>query len=494
MKTLFETSPRRVGNWRMVAMVAISLAAETGVIWGVQAADEAIPIGQRREVFFDDLLIEKIDGCWLHLHPPQAQEIVFRFDQPWEGRYCGYITVLRDGEQFRMYYRGMPRAHHGPETEVTCLAESSDGIHWTRPKLGLYQVAGTKENNVVLANNPACHNFAPFIDTRPDCPPDARYKALGGGGPPGLLAFASPDGVRWRQLQEQPVFSDGAFDSQNNAFWSEAEQRYVLYFRVFRHGVRWIARTTSTDFLHWEKPVDLEVGNLPREHLYTNQIVPYPRAPHIYVGFPTRFFPGRRVVTDEEAAEIGTPTEWPFANDCTDILLTASRGGSQLFRWPEAYIRPGLDLRCWTSRANYAARGIIEVGQQLWLYVQHHCGYSSNHVRRYIIRPDGFVSVRARAGGGFLLTKPVVFSGRELRLNFSTSAGGSLRVELQTAEGKAIPGFSLDDCPELIGDRLDHPVRWRGGGTLEKLAGQPVRLCFHLRDADLYALRFASGE
>lgn len=458
------------------------------------SADEPIQIGQRRELFVDDLLIERMEGCRQELHAPQPQEIVFRFDQPWEGIYSGYITILRDGQRFLLYYRGMPKASHDQQTEVTCLAESTDGVHWTRPKLGLYEVAGTKENNVVLARHQACHNFAPFIDTRPDCPADARYKALGGLSPPGLVAFASPDGVHWRQLQEKPVFSDGAFDSQNNAFWSEEEKQYVLYFRVFRQAVRWIARTTSKDFLHWEKPVDLDVGKWPREHLYTNQIVPYPRAPHIYIGLPTRFFPNRRVVTEEEAAQIGTPKEWNYANDCTDGILAITRGGSHFYRWPEAFVRPGLDLRNWTSRANYAVRGVFEVGQELWFYVQHHVGYSSNHLRRYTIRPDGFVSVRAGASGGFLLTKPLVFTGRELRINFSGSAAGGLRVELQDAQGQPIPGFTLDDCPEIIGDRLDHPVRWRTGGDLQKLAGQPVRLRFHLRDADLYSFRFASEK
>lgn len=455
------------------------------------AEDGVAPVAldQRRELFLDDLLIDRMENCRLELHSPQEKEIVFTFDAPWEGIYSGYITVLQDGGRFRMYYRGMPRASHDFDTEVTCMAESEDGIHWTRPKLGLYEVQGTKENNVVLARHVACHNFAPFIDRRPDCPPDARYKALGGN-EKGLVAFASSDGIHWRQLQEAPVFTEGAFDSQNNAFWSEVEQQYVLYFRSWPQGVRWISRTTSKDFFHWEKPVDLEAGGLPMEHLYTGQIVPYPRAPHLYLGFPTRFLPGRRVLTQEQMEQIGTPP-W-YLNDSTDILLALTRGGTHFRRWPEAFLRPGRDLRNWTSRANYAVQGIFEVGEEIWFYVQHHCGYPSSHVRRYSIRPDGFVSVRAGRNGGVLLTKPITFTGRELRINFSTAAAGGLRVELQNARGEPIPGFTLDDCPEIVGDQLDHPVRWNSGGNLESLIGQPVRLRFYLRDADLFALRFTS--
>ena len=62
--------------------------------------------------------------------------------------------------------------------------------------------------------------------------------------------------------------------------------------RVFRDGKRWISRATSSDFIHWSDPIDLELDGKPRQHLYTNQIDPYSRAPHIYLGLPTRFFPG----------------------------------------------------------------------------------------------------------------------------------------------------------------------------------------------------------
>ena len=122
---------------------------------------------------------------------------MLKFDQPWEGLYCGYETVLKDGDLFRFYYRGMPVARHTLDVEVTCVAESRDGIQWTRPKLGLFEVQGTKDNNVVLARHRGCHNFAPFIDANPP-PADQQYKALGRTGAPGLTAFASPGGISHR--------------------------------------------------------------------------------------------------------------------------------------------------------------------------------------------------------------------------------------------------------------------------------------------------------
>ena len=93
-----------------------------------------------------------------------------------------------------------------------------------------------------------------------------------------------------------------------------------------------------------------------------------------------------------------------------------------------------------------------------------------------------------------MFTKPLTFSGRRLTINFATSAAGSVRVELQTAAGKPLDGFALGDCPEIIGDRIEHAVRWAGGADVGAWAGQPVRLRFVMKDADLYSLRFSAEE
>jgi len=457
----------------------------------------AIDIGGRRELFVDRQLIDRLEGsARLELHRPTPREIVFRFDQPWEGIYSGYETVLEHEGGYRLYYRGLPVAKHSLDTEVTCVAESRDGIRWTRPKLEQYQVGGHQANNVVLARSRGCHNLAPFVDRNPRAPKSERYKALGGTGAPGLLAFVSPDGLSWKQLRDDPVITKGAFDSQNNAFWSVSEKKYVCYFRVFRDGKRWIARTTSENFVDWTEPVDLELDGKPRQHLYTNTIDAYPRAPHLYLGMPTRFFPGRRAITKEEELQLGTPKDWNYANDCTDIVLASTRGGTNFGRtFLEAFIRPGQDLRNWTSRANYAARGFLRTSPtELSIYVKHNAGYPSVHLRRYTLRPDGFVSVRAGFSGGTLTTKPLYFDGSRLTINYSTSAAGGLRVELRDSAGRAIPGFTLADCPEIIGDRLDQVVTWRGGADVSKLAGKVVRLRFELADADLFSFRFEAAR
>src|SRR5688500_11860487 len=93
-------------------------------------------IGSRLEPFVDRYLIESLTNTHLQLQYPQPAGAAVRFDAPWEGLFAGVITVLHDGPDFHMYYRGKPDATADGEAEVTCYAHSSDGIHWTKPELG----------------------------------------------------------------------------------------------------------------------------------------------------------------------------------------------------------------------------------------------------------------------------------------------------------------------------------------------------------------------
>lgn len=487
---------------RCMACTIAIIAILTTLRSTASAADAPIEIGGHRELFVDHFLIEKLTNAHLQLQKPEAAGVALKFDKPWEGQVSGYVTVLRDDAEhrYRMYYRGRPLTGYGDNDprakEVTCYAESADGVNWTRPNLGLVSFGGNKENNIILADvGHATHNFAPFLDTRPGVPKQERYKAVGGSSETGLLAFVSEDGVHFKKLRDEPIITGGAFDSQNNIFWSEHEQVYVCFFRTFRNGVRWITRTTSTDFLQWTPAVDMTFGDAPNEHLYTNQTVAYFRAPHLYVGTAARFWPGRRSLTDEQVAALKLDAAQNYEGlklESSDAVLLTSRGGNRYDRtFLESFVRPGTDLRNWTARSNYPARGIVPTGDaEMSIYVQRNYGQPTHYLQRLTLRTDGFASVHAGYQPGELLTRPLVFAGNRLTLNMASSAAGGIRVELQDAAGKPLPGFALDDCRELNTDDLSCTVRWKDGADLQAVAGQPIRLRFQLKDADLYAMQF----
>lgn len=451
----------------------------------------------RRELFVDRALVEKLAGAELRLHEPRPAGQAFAFDHPWEGAFCGYVTVFQDGDRYRAYYRGLPQAgRDGTAAECTCYAESRDGVHWTKPELGLYELNGSRANNVVLLDEtPASHNFSPFLDARPGVPADERYKALGGTSESGLIAFVSADGLRWRRLRPEAVFRDSGwvFDSQNVAFWSEAEQKYVLHYRRSTDGIRGVARATSDGFLSWTPGEQMTFGDAPREHLYTNQTHPYFRAPHLYVGIAARFFPGRRVLTDEQARAINVDPR--YFGDISDAVLLSTRGDHVYAReFLEGFVRPGLGWENWTSRTNYPALGVVPTGEtEMSFYVQRNYGQPTARLDRYTLRLDGFASLHAGYAGGELVTRPVTLGPkgeqpRKLCLNYSTSAAGEIRIEIQSPDGTPLPGYALDDCQPLIGDELNRVVVWKSGDDLQSLAGRAVRLRMVLKDADIFSL------
>src|SRR6187431_187873 len=114
---------------------------------------EVEDIGNRRELFVDDCLIDRMTGsARLEVQQPTPKEMVLTADKPWEGNTSAYYTILRDGETYRMYYRGAnwdEKAKKATHREVTCYAESKDGIAWTKPELGLFEFNGSKANNIV---------------------------------------------------------------------------------------------------------------------------------------------------------------------------------------------------------------------------------------------------------------------------------------------------------------------------------------------------------
>lgn len=420
-------------------------------------------IGSRRELFVDRFLVEKLHHTTFKLHEPRLAP---QMSEPADN--LEYGTIILDDGLYRLYTRdGREAKFDGDTPEVTRYCESRDGIKWSKPKLGLYEIDGSKENNVILHEAPYCHNFSPFLDRRPQVPQNERFKALAGTVKSGLVAFLSGDGIHWNKLRSAPVITytkEYAFDSQNVSFWSESEGCYVCYFRHFLDGkLRSVCRTTSADFVTWSEPVALR-PNFEGEHLYTTLTSPYFRAPHLYVATPTRFFPSR--------------------GESTDILFMTTRGSAPFDRtFREAFIRPGLDPDRWGNRSNYAALSIVPTGP-------HEMSIYTTPFRRFTLRTDGFASINAGADEGEMITRPFRFVGQRLLVNYSTSAGGSLRVEIQDEQGQPLPGFRLADSRALVGDAIEQPVSWAGGMDVKSVAGKPIRLRFVLREADLYSLQF----
>lgn len=502
---------------RLTLLCSVLLICSSSVI-----AEEPLKIGDRRELFIDNGLVEKLSGqAEIRLQHPTPREVVFKFDKPWEGSSSGYHTIFQDGDLYRLYYRGSHiivsegRLNTGSHKQYYCYAESKDGIHWTRPELNIVEFQGSKKNNIILEGK-GSHNFAPFKDENPNCKPEARYKALAGAqSEGGLSAYQSADGVHWELMQEQPVITKGAFDSQNLAFWDSDQKTYRSYYRIFTKGIttkkvwkpagdRAIRTATSDDFLNWKNEADLTYEDSPSEELYTNQIKAYHRAPHLRIGFPARYVErgwseSMKALPDPERRKLRASSVERYGTALSEGLLMVSRDGVHFKRWNEAFLRPGIERTgTWQYGHQFIAEHLVETKSalrgaphELSIYAAEDYWHGKGgSLRRYSLRLDGFTSVHASMKGGELITKPFVFDGSQLSLNFATSAVGGIRVEIQTPEGNAISGFTLAESAELFGDTVDRTVTWNKKSDVSSLQGKPVRLRVQLKDADLYSFQF----
>ena len=487
---------------------------------GLSAPMEVRRLGSELQPLWDDWLIESLEDVRHVLHSPEPREIVLRRDRPWEDHAIYNPVVMKDGHRYRMWYR----ARMVKKPIYSAYAESLDGIHWVKPDLGLIEHEGSKHNNLIWpVPGGIGRSISVIKDGNPQADPRERYKAITNQGrplPSGkniqlLWGLVSPDGLRWRMVQKDPIvvppLGDAAFDSHNIILWDEARGYYAIYARGwYRRGsrpvegetvakephhvltklpsgqivktsrIRDIRRFTSKDFRTWSKPEYIGLGDTPLEHLYKNSALPYYRRPDILLMFPKRFLPTRKFHAD-----------WPLPG-LSDVVFMFSRDGLNFDRrFMEAFLRPGPNPLNWHERAIQVGPSLVPTAEgEMSLYYAEQAKTDQVRIRRAVLREDGFVSLHAPYQGGTLRTRPLNFSGSRLVLNYSTSAAGSIRVEIQDPSGEPIQGYALEDCREIYGDEIQREVMWQTGSSVQKLAGRTVRLKVAMRDADLYSLRF----
>ena len=481
--------------------------ASTGLRFrGVTDGQDPVATRTERQLFLDDFWFERRDGVHLTRHSPVLREPAISLDRPWERKWLSYSTVIQEGDRYRMWYR----VTEGQEAQSwTCYAESHDGIHWDKPSLGIVAREGSRDNNIVF--DPSLGLNASVLRD-PNGLADERYKLLvrRAGNLEGLV---SPDGLRWRPVSHNPLLDStrGYYDSHNVLLWDEERGVYVIYMRGFvdesgrlRTAPEWeevdkqrvrtwriIRRSESPDFRRWSEPqlvVQRDADDPDTLHFYTNAAAKYGRAAHAYFMFPMVLH-----VTNRGSEETGRQFPGTPSPGLSDIHFLTSRDG---IRWERrfrnALISPGPDLRNWVDRNPIMGPGMIQTGAaEISMYYSELFHARESRLRRCTFRTDGFVSVEGPyAVWGEFTTRPLTFEGGRLEINYSTSGGGTILVELLDDSGKPITGHTLAECQPVFGDQIEGIVRWKQGEDVRRLSNRPVRLRVRLRDAHLYAFRF----
>ncbi len=488
-----------------------------------------IDINSRRECFFDSQLLDPLrSSATLMIHHPQFRETVLVHDAPWEGDGCDYHNLFFDESWhgmdglhhagvYRMYYLGWEmisadgKCHKVNDIHV-CYAESPDGISWTKPSLGICTFNGNTDNNIIfcgesvrhLRSNAKFDNFMVFKDENPACAEEQRYKAVGTFGL-GLWCFFSADGIHFTPGYKLAI--EGIFDSLNVIFWDNIAAKYRGYIRALHPSaipdaqpVRDIRYTESNDFVNWTQPIQIKFDDEEDIPLYTNCITQYFRAPHLFVGFPTRYIERKawdgsfEELCGKEKRQSRMKIHPRYGLAVTDCVFIASRNGTDFHRFGEAFMRPEIENgRNWVYGDCYPARGVSitkspfqGAPDELSMYINtnHWMGIPST-LDRYSIRMDGFASLHAGANEEHAVTKIFTFQGKELFINFETSAMGFMQFTIQD-----LTGNECSSC-EVFGNSLDRKVHF-DGKDLASFAEKPVQMHIRMRDADLYSLQFRS--
>ena len=471
------------------------------LLFGAAPPPGPVALGGRKHLFIDGALLEKQENVAFNVHSPVQRETTdFRNQHPWEAspRFGAAIpdvcSVWDDGDRLTMLYTngGM----WGGKPHAVCLAESTDGLRWTKPEVGLQSWDGSTRNNIVLRI--ACQGTV-IRDPRPGIPDGDRYKFLAWCMNRGFYVFTSSDARRWRRNETLalPFDPDGSIE----VYWDDQAGVYRGYFRALGAGhpenrdFRAVVRAAAPDVM---KPWPFAPSKAPQWHVFASpkpsggefpiietggevyrmKGTKYPWAPDVYLAFPWRY----------KLAENIRPGSF----------LMVSRDGERWTRYEAPYyFAAGDTVDGRTVREALMEQGMVRRGDRIWQYgtirfTEHagalyggveHEGGIHDRMLRLQQRLDGFVSLDGGPQGGWALTRPLTFAGSTLRINYE--AAGSLKVQVIDEAGKTV----AESMP-ATGDAVSHEVQWTGGSPLRGLEGKPVRLRFELQNAKLYAFQF----
>ena len=499
--------------------VSLSIVLVAG---SVQAEDatKVLSIGKQKQLFIDDAIIDSTNRVnkTLHKFRRHPDNPLMVPEKPWERSNFVYGSVLRDPQTglFRMWFTNSgTRVHTRDDRQFgvqLCYATSRDGLHWERPSLGVVEIDGSKENNVVAVNAGGGYlRGASVVYNSNGTDPARRYVHLNQT-PDGTAPSYSADGIQWSE-GEPPVFeaSDAAtlsYDPRQDRFFCSS----VSMPRV-RGFVRRSIEMTPTDLRIWRefKTVlvadEIDDAGTPARIERLRSILDYDNPDHYHAQLH------HMAAFPYESITLGILTLWDnlwytekeplFAGGRDRALIQLQLAWT---RDPEWWDWQRLDQRVsllelsepgeWDCAVQMPLGATVKVGDELRLY---YSGFArsfncpathglnlpvagkvpANGIGVASMRLDGFASLDAGPRGGTVITKPFTFEGSNLKIN--ARALGQVTVDILDANGEPIKGFGP---VSVAGDSVRHSASW---DNLDELAERPVRLRFRMWNAQLYA-------
>ncbi len=488
------------------AFASVSVGAKTWAAPAQQpAADEndlAGPAnGPWRRLFLDATVVEQSAGLSRVFHSAQKHDTnpVIKRDRPWEGvaAITGpyvYGTVLHDGGKLRMWYQVLTRGNH------VGYAESTDGLSWTKPELGIVAHDGSKANNLVVsaydpeaAGGGHCHNPSVLLNAN-SSDPQKRYLLYGFDNQHGhpRVAF-SPDGLHWQYDSESSTKLLFTSSDVVSFFHDPYQSRYAATWKTRNRRGRAVGIAWSPDGLTWTKPLDGPIFAADDLDPDDTQIYGMPVFAYqgLYIGQPwiyhARYFRyGEYSVDKLHEAQADSPRTM-------DVQLAWSW---DLVNWSRSAERHNLIPRgakgAWDSGMIVTARAPVVVGDELFFYYGGCDGvHDQSRVRGAIglakLRLDGFCSLRAGEAEGWFVSRREPFHEPAATINAKTEKNGVIVAEILDRQNRVLPGFSRNDCEPFTGDSVRHLLKWKSSQFLPNQTRPDYKLRFWLKSAELFS-------
>lgn len=425
--------------------------------------------------------------------PPKKPDAPFLLaDQPWESGQLNWANLRVENGRFRLWYEAMTADSTGDADTRLCYAESTDGVHWEKPELGLIEFDGSRRNNIVmdgrLTHGIGLHGVSVFVD--PNSPPEARYRCMFLGAFPhperadgvlNLMSLAySADGIVWRHgtpdlPQDYLHFPMTCFgsDTQCSVFWDPDRRCYAGYFRTLEaNGMRSIGCSETTDLNSWPMPKTILAPDLfdPPVSDYYNSAA-------------------SRYVSGGDAAYFFFYSLFDHDTETLSVRLATSRDGihfdradrSTFIANDRSYDRGGL----------YVAPGIADLGNGECAIVYNATNRTHAGTALPDTTPSGTVMLRfpkdrlqgLRTDSRCSFTLLGRVNPRQPEVFVNGIIRGRLRGGLIVGD-HFLEGFTPDDCIPISGDVMHAPLVWRGGQT----DAASAELKLFLEDGTLFAV------
>jgi hypothetical protein len=434
-----------------------------------------------RRLFLDAMVTEESGGLTRVFHAAEKYpgNPVVKKEKPWEGwGPYQYGTVLRDGGKLKMWYSCI-----GGDSGFSCYAESSDGINWQKPNLGIWDYRGSTANNIIgTVGLPSAIKIA-----------GGKWALYSWGGDKGPNVAFSDDGLHWR-------FDEGKtklFQSSDvvNFFYDPYRKRYVSTYKIANRRHRATGLAVSEDGLNWTKPVEGPVFGADDLDPDASQVYGMPVFPYqgMYIGLPWIYHARwmKYGVYDSPKKMYEAQVDSP----CTvDVQLTWSWNLIQWNRTPERKPFIALGTKpAWDWAMIYTARAPVIVGDKLFFY---YGGFDRVHdeyagvqgaIGLATLRLDGFCSMSAGDKEGWLISRREVFGTPRVTINATCGTNGYVAAELLDRDNNVLKGFSRVDCIPFKGDSVRGSLEWKTKSFASAQAEADKKIRFILKNADLYS-------